>query len=301
MNKPAPPKKQLLHFVFGGELKDLSGTEFKNLDQVELVGLYPDHASAVAAWRSKAQASVDNAQMRILWLTFTVCSIPRRRSTNKCGCIGGGEHAERTQVANPTKATVAIDSERRGVRFCRERPHSARALSPFQRRLWPNGAVGPGLAGEVATGKTAPGRPRPNQRAARQAEPSAAAWQVLSGCMAPMRPTCQYCRRLSIGCLRLAFMCWRRQGAMIPRRCACLPARCVNSRRSTFPNLWRFFLDHWRPDVVLVAQSEFWPNLIIETNRRGIPLALVNGKLSARAFLALAQAARPSGRPAAPL
>ncbi|MEJ0093264.1 MAG: glycosyltransferase N-terminal domain-containing protein [Methylocella sp.] len=45
------------------------------------------------------------------------------------------------------------------------------------------------------------------------------------------------------------------------------------------------FLDHWRPDVVLVAQSEFWPNLIIETNRRGIPLALVNGKLSARAFL----------------
>ncbi len=64
MNKPAPPKKQLLHFVFGGELKDLSGTEFKNLDQVELVGLYPDQASAVAAWRSKAQASVDNAQMR---------------------------------------------------------------------------------------------------------------------------------------------------------------------------------------------------------------------------------------------
>jgi hypothetical protein len=64
MKKPAPPKKQLLHFVFGGELKDLNGTEFRNLDQIEIVGLFPDHASAVAAWRSKAQASVDNAQMR---------------------------------------------------------------------------------------------------------------------------------------------------------------------------------------------------------------------------------------------
>ena len=62
---PAPPrKKQLLHFVFGGELKELDQTEFKNLDEIEIVGLFPDHASAVAAWRAKAQASVDNAQMR---------------------------------------------------------------------------------------------------------------------------------------------------------------------------------------------------------------------------------------------
>jgi 3-deoxy-D-manno-octulosonic-acid transferase len=45
------------------------------------------------------------------------------------------------------------------------------------------------------------------------------------------------------------------------------------------------FLDHWQPDIVLVAQSEFWPNLIVETSRRGIPLAFVNARLSARAFL----------------
>ena len=64
MKRSAPPKKQLLHFVFGGELKDLHSTEFKNLDEIEIVGLFPDHASAVAAWRSKAQATVDNAQMR---------------------------------------------------------------------------------------------------------------------------------------------------------------------------------------------------------------------------------------------
>jgi hypothetical protein len=61
---PASSKKQLLHFVFGGELKELDSTEFKNLDEIEIVGLFPDHASAVAAWRSKAQATVDNAQMR---------------------------------------------------------------------------------------------------------------------------------------------------------------------------------------------------------------------------------------------
>ncbi len=61
---PAPPKKQLLHFVFGGELKDLDRIEFKNLNEIDFVGLFPDHASAVAAWRAKAQASVDNAQMR---------------------------------------------------------------------------------------------------------------------------------------------------------------------------------------------------------------------------------------------
>lgn len=61
---PAPPKKQLLHFVFGGELKDLNQMEFKDLDEIDIVGLFPDHASAVAAWRAKAQASVDNAQMR---------------------------------------------------------------------------------------------------------------------------------------------------------------------------------------------------------------------------------------------
>ncbi|MCW2317762.1 protein of unknown function [Rhodoblastus acidophilus] len=56
--------KQLLHLVFGGELTDLATTEFKDLKQIDLVGMYPDFASAKAAWRAKAQATVDNAQMR---------------------------------------------------------------------------------------------------------------------------------------------------------------------------------------------------------------------------------------------
>jgi hypothetical protein len=57
-------KKQLLHLVFGGELAKLSGTEFRNLDELDIVGIYPDYKSAEVAWRAKAQATVDNAHMR---------------------------------------------------------------------------------------------------------------------------------------------------------------------------------------------------------------------------------------------
>ena len=56
--------KQLPHLVFGGELKDLSGTEFKDLSKVDVVGIYPNYAAAHAAWKAKAQSTVDNAQMR---------------------------------------------------------------------------------------------------------------------------------------------------------------------------------------------------------------------------------------------
>ena len=58
------PKKQLLHLVFGGELNALDRTEFKDLDKVEIVGIYPNYATAYAAWKARAQQTVDNAQMR---------------------------------------------------------------------------------------------------------------------------------------------------------------------------------------------------------------------------------------------
>ena len=57
-------QKQLLHLVFGGELTDLSGVEFANLDELDIVGIYPNYATAYAAWKSSAQRSVDNAHMR---------------------------------------------------------------------------------------------------------------------------------------------------------------------------------------------------------------------------------------------
>jgi hypothetical protein len=58
------PGKQLLHLVFGGELTSLETTEFKDLSKLEIVGVFPNYASAHAAWKAKAQATVDNAQMR---------------------------------------------------------------------------------------------------------------------------------------------------------------------------------------------------------------------------------------------
>jgi hypothetical protein len=56
--------KQLLHLVFGGELSHLDKTEFQDLDKLDIVGVYPNYATAYAAWRGKAQQTVDNAQMR---------------------------------------------------------------------------------------------------------------------------------------------------------------------------------------------------------------------------------------------
>ena len=57
-------KKQLLHLVFGGELEDLSKVEFRNLKDLDIVGIFPDYATALTAWKAKAQQTVDNAHMR---------------------------------------------------------------------------------------------------------------------------------------------------------------------------------------------------------------------------------------------
>jgi hypothetical protein len=60
----ADSHKQLLHLVFGGELSAIDGIEFKDLAALDVVGIFPDYASAQAAWKAKAQATVDNAQTR---------------------------------------------------------------------------------------------------------------------------------------------------------------------------------------------------------------------------------------------
>ena len=56
--------KQLLHLVFGGELVSPADITFKDLSKLDIVGMFPNYASALSAWRGKAQATVDNAQMR---------------------------------------------------------------------------------------------------------------------------------------------------------------------------------------------------------------------------------------------
>ncbi|AGF74084.1 hypothetical protein BAnh1_01920 [Bartonella australis AUST/NH1] len=57
-------KKQLLHLVFGGELKNLNSNQFKDLGKLDIVGVFPDYQSAREAWQAKAQSSVDNALQR---------------------------------------------------------------------------------------------------------------------------------------------------------------------------------------------------------------------------------------------
>jgi hypothetical protein len=61
---PGQHSKQLLHLVFGGELINVTGMEFKDLGKLDIVGIYPNYASAYGAWKEKAQRTVDNAEMR---------------------------------------------------------------------------------------------------------------------------------------------------------------------------------------------------------------------------------------------
>ena len=58
------PDKQLLHLVFGGELKSLHSMEFRDLTKIDFVGAFPNYAEAHKAWKARAQATVDNALMR---------------------------------------------------------------------------------------------------------------------------------------------------------------------------------------------------------------------------------------------
>lgn len=60
----ASSEPQLLHLVFGGELEDLESTRFVDLKALDIVGVFPSYAAAHAAWKTKAQGSVDDASMR---------------------------------------------------------------------------------------------------------------------------------------------------------------------------------------------------------------------------------------------
>jgi hypothetical protein len=61
---PDSAPQQLLHLVIGGELIDLTQNVFKDLDKIEIVGVFPNYATAYVAWKAKAQQTVDNAHMR---------------------------------------------------------------------------------------------------------------------------------------------------------------------------------------------------------------------------------------------
>ena len=56
--------KQLLHLVMGGRVTDPQGVEFKDLDKMHIVGVFPNYAAAEEAWRANAQRTVDDAEMK---------------------------------------------------------------------------------------------------------------------------------------------------------------------------------------------------------------------------------------------
>jgi Domain of unknown function (DUF4170) len=79
------PQQQLLHLVIGGELVDLEHNTFKNLDDVEIVGLFPNYATAFAAWKAKAQQTVDNAHMRYFIVHLHRLLDPGQQPSNDSG------------------------------------------------------------------------------------------------------------------------------------------------------------------------------------------------------------------------
>lgn len=56
--------QQLLHLVFGGEVETPTSHTFVDVENLDIVGIYPSNAEAENAWRAKAQSTVDNATMR---------------------------------------------------------------------------------------------------------------------------------------------------------------------------------------------------------------------------------------------
>lgn len=55
---------QRLHLVFGGELIDPTKTAFKDVNNIDIVGIFPDYATAYDAWKNAAQRTVDDAHTR---------------------------------------------------------------------------------------------------------------------------------------------------------------------------------------------------------------------------------------------
>lgn len=54
----------LLHLVFGGRVRDPRGLDFVEPDKLHIVGIFPNYAAAVAAWRAESQRTVDDAEMK---------------------------------------------------------------------------------------------------------------------------------------------------------------------------------------------------------------------------------------------
>ncbi len=59
--RPTAPR---LHLVFGGDLVDPAGLAFKNVNDIDIIGIFPTYESAYDAWKAAAHRTVDNAHAR---------------------------------------------------------------------------------------------------------------------------------------------------------------------------------------------------------------------------------------------
>ena len=113
------PQKQLLHLVFGGELTKLDTTEFKDLDKLDIVGVYPNYASAYAAWKAKAQQTGRQRADALL-----------HRSPAPLARSGGRGREARALTGSPMLAPGRLACDRRCHDAACERP----ARCSLQRR-----------------------------------------------------------------------------------------------------------------------------------------------------------------------
>jgi len=60
----AESDKQLLHLVFGGVVKDPAGTDFVDINKLHIVGMFPNYASALKAWKGASMAQIDHANYK---------------------------------------------------------------------------------------------------------------------------------------------------------------------------------------------------------------------------------------------
>ncbi len=119
--------KPLLHLVFGGELVAIGGTEFRDPSKLDIVGIYPNYAAAVVAWRSKAQARSTTPTCATSWCICTASSTRPRRARPACR----PEDARRPQDRRPRP------SGHRGRGGARQRLPAHR---PAHQRLRPGAA-----------------------------------------------------------------------------------------------------------------------------------------------------------------
>ena len=85
VNMTETPGKQLLHLVFGGELEDLDSYDFKDLSKLDIVGIFPNYATAHAAWKAGRRRPWTTRRCAISSSTCIACSIPSRPERSPVG------------------------------------------------------------------------------------------------------------------------------------------------------------------------------------------------------------------------